>query len=483
MDDLATLTLTEAHKKLVAGEVSSTDLTKACLDRITARDKDVLAHITVTADRALAEAKVFDDTVLAKKQTFSLLGGIPFSLKDVFCTEGVRTTASSKILENFIPPYTATSVQKLYDAGAILVAKDNCDQFGYGSSTENSGFQTTRNPINLDYVPGGSSGGSSASVADDHAFFALGGDTGGSIRQPASLCGIVGLKVTYGRVSRYGVIACAPSLDTIGPFAKSCEDAAAILGTIAGTDPFDATSPPHNVDDYVAALQNTDLKGLRIGIVTECFGEGIEGDVKTAVEGAITQFSSQGCTTREISLPHSKYALAVYYPLMTSEASSVLGRYDGIRYGYSSPNATSLIDTYSKSRSEAFGAETKRRIMLGTYCLSSGYEDKYYDKATRVRTLIRQDFEKAFEQVDILITPTSPIAGFKIGEKADDPLAMYLSDIYTVTPSLAGVPAINVPCGISKDGMPIGMQIIGPMWSEGLLLRVGHVFEQMMKNN
>jgi len=405
------------------------------------------------------------------------LGGVPVGIKDVLCTRGLRTTAGSKILGNFVPPYDCTAVARMEAAGAIVLGKLNCDEFAMGSSNENSAWKPVHNPRDLSRVPGGSSGGSAAAVAADMAVATLGSDTGGSIRQPASFCGVVGLMPTYGRVSRYGLIAFASSLDRIGPFAKNVKDAATVLGVIAGRDPMDATSAETPVPDYVAEL-NKGANGLRVGVAKEYFGEGLDAEVRAAVEAAIQKLATLGCEIVPISLPHMKYAIPAYYIIATAEASSNLARFDGVRYGYRAKDTKTLSQMYRRTRDQGFGAEVKRRIMLGTYALSAGYYDAYYLKAQRVRTLLTRDFEDAFKQVDAIVTPTSPTAAFKLGEKSDDPLAMYLADIYTVTADLAGICGISIPCGETREKLPIGMQILGKHFDESTILRVASAYEQ-----
>ena len=404
------------------------------------------------------------------------LGGVPVAIKDVMVTKGVRTTAGSKILGNYIPPYDCTAVSRLEAAGAIVLGKLNCDEFAMGSSNENSAWKPVHNPRDLSRVPGGSSGGAAAAVAADMTVAALGSDTGGSIRQPASFCGVVGLMPTYGRVSRYGLIAFASSLDHIGPLAKTVRDAATVLGVIAGRDPMDSTSADVPVPDYVAELEKP-VSGLKIGVAKEYFGEGLDTQVRKAVEAAIQKLAELGCEVVEVSLPHTKYAIPTYYIVATAEASSNLARFDGVRYGFRAPEAHTLSQMYRCTRDLGFGAEVKRRIMLGTYALSAGYYDAYYLKAQRVRTLLTRDFEDAFRKVDAIVTPTSPTAAFKLGEKVDDPLAMYLADIYTVTADLAGIPGISVPCGETRENLPIGLQILGKHFDEATILRVAHAYE------
>lgn len=473
--ELFQLTAHEIRDKIRKKEVSSKEITTAALERIEKVDSKIEAFMHVSGDRALQWAEAVDKK-LQEGDELSDLAGIPMVMKDNMCTEGIPTTCSSKILENFVPPYNATVTEKLYQSKAILVGKANMDEFAMGSSTENSAFKVTKNPWDLDSVPGGSSGGSAAAVASDEVFYALGSDTGGSIRQPASFCGLVGLKPTYGLVSRYGLIAYASSLDQIGPLTKDVEDCALVLNAIAGHDPMDSTSAEGAAKDYKKALVQ-DVKGLKIGIAKEYFGEGIDEDVKKAVYAAIELLKSLGADYEEVSLPHTEYALPAYYIIASSECSSNLARFDGIRYGYRTESYENLRDLFVNTRSEGFGEEVKRRIMLGTYALSSGYYDAYYKTALQVRTLIKQDFDKAFEKFDVLIAPTTPTTAFKIGEKTGDPLQMYMSDICTVPINIAGIPAISIPCGF-KNGLPIGLQIMGKHFDESTLLRAAYTFEQ-----
>lgn len=480
---LNTLTLTEASQGLRDKKFSSVELTKACLDQIKKHNEAMNAFVLVTEDLALKQAEAAD-AVLAKGGAH-VLAGIPMGLKDIFNTKGVRTTCCSKIIRDFVPPYNATVVDKLSDAGMVLLGKLNMDEFACGGSTEHSCFGVTKNPWDLERVAGGSSGGSAAAVAADMAYYTLGTDTGGSIRQPASLSGCVGLKVTYGRVSRSGVTAMASSWDTIGPFGKTVQDTATVLQAIAGHDGRDATTPMVDVPDYSKSLGQS-VQGLKIGVPKEYFGEGTDPEVEKAVRDALKEYEKMGATIHEVSLPYTKYAIAVYYVAMPAELSANLARFDGIRFGSKpSTEADSLLDYYLKVRSEGFGDEIKRRIMIGTYVLSAGYYDAYYRKAQKVRTLIIQDFENAFKNVDVMITPVSPFPAFKIGEKKDDPLAMYLADALTIPVSCAGVPAMSVPCGFSSGTatggkkLPIGMQIIGPQFSEDLLFKVGSAYEQV----
>jgi aspartyl-tRNA(Asn)/glutamyl-tRNA(Gln) amidotransferase subunit A len=473
--ELFNLTIHEAAEKLRSKEVSSRELTQTVLDRIAAVDDKVRAFVTVTAEKALAQADDMDK-VLARGEATSPLTGIPINLKDVLSTRGVRTTCSSKILENFVPVYNATVVERLQQAGTVLVGKTNMDEFAMGSSTENSGFFTTHNPWNLDTVPGGSSGGSSAAVAAGMGFLSLGSDTGGSIRQPAALTGVVGLKPTYGRVSRYGLVAFASSLDQIGPFTRDVTDAALVMNTIAGFDKCDSTSINLPVPDYTKALTG-DIKGMRLALPKEYFVEGVEPGVEAAIRAAVRKFEELGATVEEVSMPHTKYALATYYIIAPSEASANLARYDGVKYGYSDKKAPNLIEGYFSTRDEGFGREVKRRIMIGTYALSSGYYDAFYLKAQKVRTLIKSDFDKVFETFDAIISPTSPTVAFKIGERAADPLAMYLSDIFTIPANMAGTPGVSIPGGFS-DGLPVGLQILGPALGEEKMLQIAYAYEQ-----
>ncbi|HZD95323.1 MAG TPA: Asp-tRNA(Asn)/Glu-tRNA(Gln) amidotransferase subunit GatA, partial [Candidatus Sulfotelmatobacter sp.] len=433
------------------------------------------AYLNLCEDRALQQAERIDRIVKAG-DPLPPLAGVPVGIKDVMVTKGVRTTAGSKILENFIPPYDCTAVARLEAAGAIILGKMNCDEFAMGSSNENSAYGPVRNPRDPSRVPGGSSGGSAAAVAAGTAVATLGSDTGGSIRQPASFCGVVGLMPTYGRVSRYGLIAFASSLDHIGPLTRTVKDAAILLHVIAGHDPLDSTSANVAVPDYESELRKP-VSGLRIGVPEEYFGDGLDTEVRAAVEAGIAKLRSSGCTIVPISLPHTKYAVPTYYVIATAEASANLARFDGVRYGYRAKGAHTLSEMYRRSRDEGFGAEVKRRIMLGTYALSSGYYDAYYLKAQRVRTLLARDFEEAFRKVDAIVTPTAPTPAFKLGEKSDDPLAMYLADIYTVTADLVGIPGISVPCGQSSSGLPIGLQVLGRHFDESTVLRVARAVE------
>lgn len=474
--DLYELSVQQAHELLQSREISSEELTRAYLARIQRLDPQIKSYVTVCEELALTQARHADRQIQAGEAVTSLTG-IPYSAKDSISTRGVNTTCSSKILENYKPFYDSTAIQKLNATGSVLLGKNNMDEFGMGSSTENSGFFTTRNPWNFDHVPGGSSGGSAAAVAAGLAPFSLGEDTGGSVRMPASFCGVTGLKTTYGRVSRYGLIPLASSFDTIGPMAQSVYDLALVLETIAGHDPRDSTSRREPVQNYTEKLTTSeDLHGLRIGIPKEYFVEGLDADVDRSLRTAIHELENLGAEMVEVSLPHTQYAIPVYYLILFAEASSNLAKYDGIRFGLSERNGKDLTDVYLKTREEGFGAETKRRIMLGTFALSAGYYDAYYLKAQKVRTLIRQDFQKAFETCDALVTPVAPTTAFRIGEKITNPLDMYLSDVFVVAVNLAGIPALSVPCGIS-NGLPIGMQIMGPHLSEETLLHIGHLYQ------
>ena len=470
-----TRTIEAIHKLYATGVAKPSDIVSATLDRIEAANPRLNAFLTINRKAAIERAHALDADIKTQLQTQPLVG-IPVAIKDNMCTTGLRTTCGSRILGDYAPPYTATAVAKLEAAGAIIVAKTNLDEFAMGSSNENSAFGPVRNPHNPDYVPGGSSGGSAVAVAADCVPVSLGSDTGGSIRQPASFCGVVGLKPTYGRVSRYGLVAFASSLDQIGPFAHTVEDTARVLQVIAGRDRYDATSANLDVPDYTANL-NAGVKGLRIGVPPECFGEGLHPEVKANVEATLKQLEAQGAELVEVHLPHTQYAIAVYYIIATAEASSNLARFDGVRYGFRAEEARTLGEMYRKTRDLGFGAEVKRRIMLGTFALSSGYYDAYYEKAQRVRTMLVQDFERAFEQCDVIATPTAPTPPFKLGEKSDDPLAMYLGDIYTVTLNLTGSPGLSVPCGSSSEGLPIGLQLIGKPFDEARLLQIARACE------
>ena len=470
------LTITEAHQLLKSREISAIELTQAVLERIQAVDDRVDAFITVTENEALQQAEKADAEIA--KGRCSMLTGIPLAIKDVICTRGVATTCGSNILENFIPPYDATVIDKLRKAGAVIAGKLNMDEFAMGSSTENSGFKITHNPWDLARVPGGSSGGSAAAVAADMCLGALGSDTGGSIRQPASYCSTVGMKPTYGRVSRYGLVAFASSLDQIGPLSKNVSDCAILLKAIAGYDAADSTSVPRDVPDYTAALKKG-LKGIRVGIPKEYRAtEGMDSEVSDAVDNAVNVLEDMGAEIVDVSLPHTDYAVAVYYVIAPSEASSNLARYDGVKYGLRDRDQNELIQMYRHTRSRGFGPEVQRRIIIGTYCLSAGYYEAYYGKASQVRTLIMQDFQNAFEACDAVVCPVAPTPAFKIGEKVDDPLTMYLMDIFTISANLAGIPGMSIPCGFSKKGLPIGLQLMGNHFNEEMLFKVAYNFEQ-----
>ena len=470
------LTIHEAHELLKAKKISSVELTTACLEHIKHVEPKVKAMVTATEELALQKARESDQHI--SKGNITPITGIPTLIKDNMCTRGIRTTCSSRMLENFIPPYNATVIKKLNAAGMVLVGKANMDEYAMGSSTENSAFFTTHNPWDLSRVPGGSSGGSAAGVAADEALFALGSDTGGSIRQPAGFCNVTGLKPTYGRVSRYGLVAFASSLDQIGPLTKDVLDSALVMNVISGNDPCDSTSAPEPVPDYTRGL-NGDLKGMKLGIPGEYFVEGTDARVDQAIKTSIKKLEELGAKVEwGVSLPHTKYALPVYYIIAPSEASANLARYDGSKYGFSYKDTQSMWEGMEKTKQFGFGAEVKRRIMLGTYALSAGYYDAYYLKAQKVRTLIRRDFDAAFEKYDALVTPTSPTLPFKIGEKADNPLQMYLSDVCTLPINIAGIPAISVPAGFA-DSLPIGMQIIGKPFSETTLFRIGYAYQQV----
>jgi len=469
-------TIDAARSAIAERKTTALALAEAHYARIKKEDGQVGAYLTLCRDRAIEQADRIDRAA-AEGRPLPPLAGVPVAIKDVMSTRGVRTTAGSKILDKYVPPYDCTAVVRLEEAGAVIVGKTNCDEFAMGSSNENSGFYPVRNPRDLNRVPGGSSGGSAAAVAADIAVAALGSDTGGSIRQPASFCGVVGLTPTYGRVSRYGLIAFASSLDHIGPLTKTVKDAALVLRIIAGRDPMDATSADVPVPDYVAELDKP-VRGVRLGVAKEYFGEGLDNEVRQAVDQAIDQLKGLGCEIVPISLPHTPYAIPTYYLIATAEASANLARYDGVRYSYRARGVKTLSEMYRRSRDEGFGPEVKRRIMLGTYALSAGYYDAYYLKAQKVRTLLTRDFDHAFQKVDAVVTPTCPTPAFRLGEKSNDPLSMYLADIYTVTADLAGIPAISVPCGNTKEKLPIGLQILGKHFDESTILRIAHAYEQ-----
>lgn len=471
---LMDLHLKDLHNKLARKEISTVELVEASLDRIASTDEQIGAFLTLDEEGARKAAKQLDDLSQKDGERGSLFG-LTVGIKDNIVTEGLRTTCASRFLDNYNPIYDATVIDKLRDAQAITIGKLNMDEFAMGGSSENSAYRPVRNPWDLTRVPGGSSSGSAAAVAARQVYFALGSDTGGSIRQPASYCGVVGLKPTYGLVSRFGLVAFASSLDQIGPLTKNVEDAAYVLQAIAGHDSRDSTSANVDIPDYAAALTE-DVRGLRIGVPKEYMGDGVDPQVKARVQEALKVFESMGARLEEISLPHTEYAVAAYYLLSSSEASSNLARFDGVRYGVRADNPGNLLELYHRSRSEGFGPEVKRRIMLGTYSLSSGYYDAYYLKAQRVRTLIKQDFDQAFERCDLIIGPTTPTTAFKLGEQVDDPLTMYLNDILTIPVSLAGAPALSVPCGFA-EGLPVGLQIIGKPFDESTVLRAAHAYE------
>jgi len=491
------LSVDSARAAIVERRTTAAALADEFYAHIKKQDAEIGAFLTLSEDRARAQAERIDK-MTAEGKPLPPLAGVPIAIKDVMVTRGLRTTAGSKILEHFVPPYDCTAVARLEAAGAVVLGKLNCDEFAMGSSTENSAYHPVRNPRDKSRVPGGSSGGSAAAVAAGMAVATLGSDTGGSIRQPASFCGVVGLKPTYGRVSRYGLIAFASSLDHIGPFANSVKDAAMVLRTIAGRDPMDSTSADIPVPDYVAELEKpltkcgagalarekppaqpaTSGEAIRIGVAKEYFGSGLDAEVRVAVEAAIQKLAALGCEIVPVSLPHTEYAIPAYYIVATAEASANLARFDGVRYGFRARGAKTLAEMYRQTRDGGFGMEVKRRIMLGTYALSAGYYDAYYLKAQKVRTLLTRDFDEAFKKVDVIAAPTAPTPAFKLGEKVDDPLAMYLADIYTVTANLAGIPGISVPCGENREGLPIGLQIFGRHFDEATVLRVAHAYEQ-----
>ncbi len=479
-------TLAALRGEIAAGRVKAADLAGEYYARIAKKNPRLNVYLSLTKERALKQAARIDDLVAkgdlaAKGDPLPALAGIPMGIKDVMVMQGAPATAGSKILEGYRPPYDCTAVARLEGAGAVLLGKLNCDEFAMGSSNENSAYGPVRNPVDTDRVPGGSSGGSAAAVAANLAVATLGSDTGGSIRQPASFCGVVGVLPTYGRVSRYGLIAFASSLDRIGPFAANVRDAATLLGVIAGHDPKDATSSPAPVEDYAAEsdkpVKEPGKPGLRIGVPAEYFAEGLDPEVRAAIEKGIAALEAAGCAVKKVSLPHTKYAVPTYYLVATAEASANLARFDGVRYGYRSPRSATLSNMYSHSRDEGFGAEVKRRIFLGTYALSAGYYDAYYLKAQQVRRLLAEEFLRAFAEVDAIVTPTSPFPAFKIGEKSGDPLAMYLADIYTVTASLAGICGVTVPCGATKAGLPVGMQVLARHLGESTAFRVARAVE------
>jgi aspartyl-tRNA(Asn)/glutamyl-tRNA(Gln) amidotransferase subunit A len=475
--ELDILTIEAAREAVQQKQTTAKALAESFYAKIASVDPKIGAYLTLSKERAFAQAEKID-RIADRGDELPPLAGVPLGIKDVMMTRGIRTTAGSKVLKDFIAPYDCTAVQRLEDAGAIVLGKLNCDEFAMGSSNENSGFHPVHNPRDLSRVPGGSSGGSAAAVAAGTAVATLGSDTGGSIRQPAAFCGVVGLMPTYGRVSRYGLIAFASSLDHIGPLTKSVKDAAIVLKTIAGRDPMDSTSADIPVPNYLEEI-GRDVKGMKIGIADEYLGEGLDPDIRAAVERSIEQLKTAGCEVVRVSLPHTKYAIPTYYLVATAEASSNLARFDGVRYTHRSAEAKTLGEMYRRSRDEGFGMEVKRRIMLGTYALSAGYYDAYYLKAQKVRTLLAQDFEQAFQKCDAIVTPTTPTPAFKLGEKSDDPVEMYLNDIYTVTADLVGIPGISIPCGVTRENLPIGLQILGKHFDEGKILRLAHVVEHM----
>ena len=466
----------ELHQQLVNKERTAEEIARETLEHIETVEPKVKAFLTITADRALATAKEVDAKIAAG-ESIGMLEGIPLGIKDNMCTKGIKTTCASQILANFVPPYESTVTQKLKDAGAVFVGKTNLDEFAMGGSTENSSFQITANPWDLSRVPGGSSGGSAAAVAAGECVVSLGSDTGGSIRQPASLCGVVGLKPTYGLVSRFGLVAFGSSLDQIGPFSRTVEDSAILLNAIAGHDPNDATSLKVDIPDYTQYLQPELKKGLKVGIITETFGEGVDPVVAETVKNAIAKLEELGAEVKEISCPRFRYGIAAYYIIAPSEASANLARYDAVRYGMRR-ESDNLLEMYTNTRAAGFGAEVKRRIMIGTYVLSAGYYDAYYLKAQKVRTLIKQDFDRAFEDVDVLVAPTAPTTAFKAGDKTTDPLSMYLLDLMTIPVNLAGLPGISVPCGFDSQGLPIGLQLISNVLREDVLFHTAHAYEQ-----
>ncbi len=474
--ELYQLTIHELHALVAKKEVTSKEATEALYRHIREVEGKVKAYLLLTPEEAFRQADEVDRKV-AKGEEIGDLAGIPMGLKDILCTRGIQTTCASQILEGYVPFYDGTVIKKLKETDAVFLGKLNMDEFAMGSSTENSGFQITRNPWDLKRIPGGSSGGSAAAVAGDECTAALGTDTGGSIRQPAACCGVVGLKPTYGRVSRYGLVAFASSLDQIGPITKDVEDCAIVMNAISGYDPCDSTSVKQEVPDYKQSLKK-EIKEIRIGIPKEYFIEGMDPEVEKAVKDAIDSFGKWGAEIQKISLPHTEYAVAIYYIIATAEASSNLARYDGVKYGLRSKGYRDLMEMYTQTRAKGFGKEVKRRIILGTYVLSAGYYEAYYRKASQVRTLMRKDFDEAFQKVDVIVSPTAPTPAFRIGEKTEDPLQMYLSDIHTIPVNLAGIPAISIPCGFSREGLPIGLQLMGKHFDEGMLLRVAYTFEQ-----
>ncbi len=478
MKEITGLTIWQLRKLYEKKEVKASEVISSLLEKINSEDKKLHSYLFVN-EKAIEEAKIVDEKI-AKGEKLKELEGVPIAIKDNICTKDIPTTCASKILKNFIPPYDATVIKKLKEKGAIIIGKTNMDEFAFGSSTENSAFGPTKNPFDKTRVPGGSSGGSASATGANLCYASLGSDTGGSIRQPASFCGVVGFKPTYGRVSRYGLIAFASSLDQIGPITKDVSDCALLLKIISGKDNMDSTSIDIPVADYPSFLKN-DVKEIKVGIPEEYFVKGIDNEIKEKVENILKKLEGEGVKLEKISLPHTEYGIAVYYIIATAEASSNLARFDGVKYGYRSNNYTNLIDMYKKTRGEGFGEEVKRRIILGTYVLSAGYYDAYYLKGQKVRTLIKKDFENAFEKVDLILTPTTPELPFKLGEKKDDPLKMYLSDIFTVNVNLSGLPGISIPAGFSSNGLPIGLQIIAPYFKEEKIIQFSYTIEEILK--
>jgi len=476
--ELCDRTASDLAPLLSSGEVSAVQIAESCLARVDAVEERVRAFLTVTPDVARERAAALDEyRAIGAEQT--PLAGIPLAVKDVFTTQGIRTTAASKILDGFVPPFDATAWSRASGDGAVLVGKTNCDEFAMGSSNENSAYGPVHNPWNLDTVPGGSSGGSAAAVAAGEAIWALGSDTGGSVRQPAALCGVVGLKPTYGLISRYGLIAFASSLDTVGTFTRSVRDAAVLLGSLAGRDPRDATSLDEPKRDYTTGIDDG-VSGLRVGVVSDAFGEGVTPGVSGRVRAAVDALERLGASVGEVSLPHAAFALSAYYLIAPSEASSNLARYDGVRYGFRAPNAADSVEMMTSTRGQGFGPEVKRRVMLGTYALSAGYYEAYYGQAQKVRTLVIRDYDEAFADYDVLVSPTTPTTAFRLGEKVDDPFAMYLNDVFTIPANLAGVPAISLPCGLDEEGLPVGVQLTATVLDESMLLRTAHALESTL---
>ena len=470
-------TIPTLRDEISSGSVTARAAVESAVSSAERLNDELNAFLEIDRAGALKRADAIDEKIKAGATHAPALAGIPVAIKDNICVRGLQTSCGSRILGPYKPPYNATAIERLVEAGSVIIGKTNCDEFAMGSSNENSAFGPVKNPWDTSRVPGGSSGGSAAAVAAGIVPVALGSDTGGSVRQPASLCGVIGVKPTYGRVSRYGLVAFGSSLDQIGVFAHSASDAAAVLQIIAGRDPHDATTADVPVPDYIGETEKN-IEGMRLGVSRTLLGEGLDEEVRAAIEKAISAYRDLGAEIVDVELPHAKYAIAVYYIIATAEASSNLARYDGVRYGFRAEEAPALRDMYRKTRDQGFGEEVKRRIMLGTYVLSAGYYDAYYLKAQKVRTMIQQDFATAFEKCDAVLTPTAPSPAFRFGEKVDDPLAMYLNDIYTVTANLAGIPGISVPCGLSAEGLPIGLQLLGPYWGEGTLFRVAHAFQK-----